>query len=426
MYLLIVGGRRAARAREAAQRLVEAAPDATPVALDAATLPFIRASRAAVTASPAALVIEDVERAFPSHQAGGTRLVLTQSTYAIQKWLDQLTPGDCVIATADGGALRRDAPEALQRRGPWAAFQIVDLSSTTHVPRADAPAPALPADARGRHVVAELLARAYASASGEDRLTLCREAAAVAPDSAVAALALASACREQQDMPGAQAAIEAAARLAPDWEAVWFEEGKVWLGFDDMERARDAFQRAADLMPAFSAAWSNLGATLGELDRPEEALTAFQQALAHDPFGFAILNNIGVVSRELGRLDESEAAFRRVVELAPEFVFGYYNHGHTLFLAGHYRQALAAYEEGQRRDPEQNRRQGCRLAVMRFANGDPAGAERDLRRFANSAPPEEREDLLVEAYEIAAAVVARHPELDPAGTFLTAIGREIA
>ena len=162
-------------------------------------------------------------------------------------------------------------------------------------------------------------------------------------------------------------------------------------------------------MPTFSAAFSNLGATLGELDDPARALAAFEQALAHDPRSFTILNNVGVVNRELGRLDVSEAAFRQVVAIAPEFVFGHYNLGHTLFLAGKYGEALAAYEEGQRRDPDKNRRQGCRLAVMRLANGDVAGAERDLYRFADAAPADEREDLLLEAYEIAQALVANDP-----------------
>src|SRR5439155_13862575 len=186
-----------------------------------------------------------------------------------------------------------------------------------------------------------------------------------------------------------------------------------------------AFQRACDLMPTFSAAFSNLGATLGELEEPAAALAAFDRALAHDPDGFTILNNIAVVSRELGRLEQSEAALRRVIALAPDFVFGHYNLGHTLFLSGRYREALAAYEEGQRRDPKKNRRQGCRLALVRFANHDIAGAERDLERFAGQAPSEERAALLLEAYEIAAALVTAHPELDADRAFLEHVRRQI-
>ena len=95
----------------------------------------------------------------------------------------------------------------------------------------------------------------------------------------------------------------------------------------------------------------------------------------------------------------------RVTAIDPAFVFGHYNLGHTLFLAGRYPDALRAYEEGRRRDPEQNRRQGCRLAVVRLVNGDAAGAGRDLWECVDGAPAEVREDLLLEAYEIAHAVL---------------------
>jgi tetratricopeptide (TPR) repeat protein len=178
-----------------------------------------------------------------------------------------------------------------------------------------------------------------------------------------------------------------------------------------MERASTAFAEAGRLMPSFSAAFSNLGATLGELDRSDEALRAFQQALAYDPNGYTILNNIGVVSRELGRLHESEAAFRQVIARAPEFVFGHYNLGHTLFLQGRYRAALAAYAEGQRRDADRNPRQACRLAVVRLAAGDPEGALRDLRQCTVNVPRDVKQEILAEAQEILLALLTDKPTL---------------
>ena len=62
---------------------------------------------------------------------------------------------------------------------------------------------------------------------------------------------------------------------------------------------------------------------------------------------------------------------------------------------------------------------------MRFANGDVEGAERDLWRFADQAPPEEREDLLLEAYEIAHALVVGHPQLTAQQAFLDRIAAEV-
>jgi tetratricopeptide (TPR) repeat protein len=387
----------------------------------------------AVAASGSSVVrLDDVERAFPNAQVGGTRFVLTQSTYVMQALVDSLAPDGRVIATGDRAALERNAPEAFERRGPWHLFQIEEISSH-HISDAEdvtedtdrdvhsCTAFAVPSTIPTVSSVAMILARAFDSTSAVKRLALCREAVTVDSTSALAWLALASAARESEDMSAARGALDRASALAPGWAAVHYENGKFWLGYDDMAQARDSFRRAADLMPSFSAAWSNLGATLGEMDEPEAALAAFAQALAHDPRGFQIVNNIGVTTRELGRLAESEAAFRRVLELAPAFVFGYYNLGHTLFLAGKYSEALLAYEEGQRRDPHKNPRQGCRLAMMRLATGDVEGAGRDLWRFVDAAPGAEREDLLLEAHEIAAALLTAHPSLEAARPLLNRI-----
>jgi tetratricopeptide (TPR) repeat protein len=399
VHILIVGGAREDRLRQAGA---------------------LAASRSRVVR------LDDVERAFPNNQIGGTRFVLTQSTYVVQALVDSLAPDDQVIATADRAALERNAPEAFERRGPWHLFDLVDadnISTTEDTEDTEASrkrsesctafsGPSVPSSVFSVSSVVEILGRAFESTDATERFALCREAVAQEPASALAWLALASAAREANDMRAAREALDRAASLAPAWAAVHYEDGKFWLGFDDMARARDGFQRAADLMPTFSAAFSNLGATLGELDEAGAALAAFQQALAHDPFGFQIINNIGVTTRELGRLGESEAAFRRVVELAPAFVFGYYNLGHTLFLAEKYGEARDAYEEGRRRDPEKNRRQGCRLAMTRLATGDVEGAARDLWNVIDDAPPELREDLMLEAYEIAHALVTADPGLE--------------
>jgi hypothetical protein len=67
------------------------------------------------------------------------------------------------------------------------------------------------------------------------------------------------------------------------------------------------------------------------------------------------------------------------------------------------------------------------MAVARLACGDSAGAERDLLNAANAAPPDEREDLLLEAYEIVRAWQEQHPERATAGSraLVDRIGSEI-
>jgi tetratricopeptide (TPR) repeat protein len=397
-HFLIVGGSRADRVGAATglENCGSFRP-ASRLLLRPLSLPGIRPTRTTLPiAEPRLIRVDDIEQAFEFDPQASLRLILTQSTYILQKWVDILGPDDRIVATADKELLARNAPEAFGPRGPWRLFDIIEVAGT---------------DAGLQSEAAPLVQTSDSSEpSSAGVVTLLREA---------------SACRERGDAAGAQEALGQARELAPDWEAVHYEEGKFWLGCDDMERARDAFQRAADLMPTFSAAFSNLGATLGELDQPEAAVRAFSNALAHDPDSFTILNNIGVVNREIGRLEESEGALLRVTQVAPAFVFGHYNLGHTRFLRGDYRGALQAYEEGQRRDPEKNRRQGCRLALVRFAVDDVDGAERDLWRFVDQAPSEEREDLLLEAYEIALALVRAHPALTARQRFVDRIAAEL-
>jgi tetratricopeptide (TPR) repeat protein len=397
------------------------------VQLPALQLPFVRPEARRLPDGPLLVRVDDLDLAFPNKQKRGTRLVLTQSTYLVQKWIDKAGPSGWIIATASRENLRGGAPEALEQRGPWRHFEILDLDRTGPA-GLSATQSAMPMNSAEIALAREKetqLADAFRSSSGSERLRICRELVEATPGSEVATLAFASACREQQELAEARTALERAAELAPEWEAVHFEAGKFWLACEEMDLARAAFQRAADRMPAFSAAYSNLGATLGELYRPELALEAFAHALKGDPDNLTLLNNVGVVSRELGRLDESEAALTRLVGMSPSFVFGHYNLGHTRLLRGDYKGALTAYEEGQRRDPQKNRRQGCRLAVVRFANGDMDGAEQDLFRLAEEAPPEEREDLLLEAFEIVQAVLQARPELAANSRFLGQIRAKI-
>lgn len=233
--------------------------------IDPATLSRVRPDRATLpVAEPRLLRIDDLEVAFQKVSTSATRLILTQSTYTIQKWIDVLGHGDRIIATADRDALRQAAPEAFARRGPWRFFQIVDVSM------------------EDQHVATE----DTESQPEEPNFWEAIETFLSSASSVVERLQHASASRDRQDFHSARMALDEALRLAPDWEAVQFEDGKFWLASDDMERARDAFQRAADLMPTFSAAYSNLGAVLGELDQPEAAVAAFTRARPrefHDP-----------------------------------------------------------------------------------------------------------------------------------------------
>src|SRR5205823_2405708 len=133
---------------------------------------------------------------FPDNQTGSTRLVLTQSAYLMQTWIDALGDDDRIVATADRAALEACAPEALHGRGPWQRFATLssvasgsELGARRHAEISAAASPQRLAPSP----VSEPLAAAYAATDPAERLSTCREVTERAPESAAAWLAAASA-----------------------------------------------------------------------------------------------------------------------------------------------------------------------------------------------------------------------------------------
>jgi len=339
------------------------------------------------------VLLRGLGRAFPSGQAGSTRLILTQSTYQLQRWLDWLDLHPNVTVVADLSTASSDVVrDARARRGPWARIDVVEVSRAEN---RDFPAAPLPD-----------LVRAFQQTDATIRLDVCRQAVDAAPRDAAILLACASALMEAQLLDESLAAIERAFEAASDWEAVQYELGKLWLRADDTARAAAAFAESTRLMPSFAAAHSNLGAALGELDRPVEALEALEHAARLDPHGHTVHNNLGATFRDLGRLNEAEASFRRVIQLAPAFVFGHYNLGHVLFLHGRFDEARKAYEDGLAMDPSRTPQQLARLALACAGAGDGPGARTHAREALNSASDARRQEIQAEMAETAEALRA--------------------
>jgi hypothetical protein len=63
--------------------------------------------------------------------------------------------------------------------------------------------------------------------------------------------------------------------------------------------------------------------------------------------------------------------------------------------------------------------------MSRLAAGDAARGEQELWAAVNRAAPADREDLLLEAYEIAHALVTAHPEAPPDPAFIERLAGEI-
>lgn len=370
------------RRHESAVFTGSAAEDST-----AGSWPFRRHVTPAGSTPPPRIRLRRLHRAFPAGQTSGTRLVLTQATYQLQRWLDWLDANPSIVVLGDySAASPAQAREAFAQRGPWARIAV---DSVPAHPAEDASDAALDPF--------EPLRVAFERGTADDRWRQSRRLAYDYPSHASLHLAHASACMELRRIDAAHAAIDRAMELTPEWEAVHFELGKLWLRSDDTERAAAAFAEAGRLMPSFSAAFGNLGAALGELDRHEEALAALEQALRFDPFGHPILNNIGAVARDLGRLDEAESAFRQALAHAPQFVFAHYNLGHTCFLQGRFADAAAAYDAGMAADPEPGARQRCRAALAHAGSGNIARAAAYFEQALGESDADVRGELVNES-----------------------------
>src|SRR5687767_15351708 len=92
--------------------------------------PFARTTTPpSIPASPALVVIERLDEAFPDGQGAGVRLVLTQATYQLQRWLDWLALHPAVSVLADcSSASVTLLQEARSRRGPWSRIELVEVA----------------------------------------------------------------------------------------------------------------------------------------------------------------------------------------------------------------------------------------------------------------------------------------------------------
>ena len=378
---MFVGGSRASR-EEAIRRTIG---DTFSEEASAWEWPFRRHVTPQMASPPSVIWIRDLHEAFSAQQSPGTRLVLTQSTYQLQRWLDWLDNHPDVVVVADGdvASLERGAPEAFARRGPWSRIAVEKVPEPGEDQAVAGPRSELHA--------------AFLQSDPDERYTVAMRTATASPDDGAVHLACASAAMECLRLDDARGWLDRARRIAPDWEAIAFEMGKWHLRCDDTAAAAEAFAEAGRLMPSFAAAFGNLGAALGELERYDAAVAALEHALRFDPLGHTLLNNLGAVWRDIGRLDRAEATFREVTALQPAFVFGHYNLAHTLFLQGRFVESCDEYAAALARDPQRNARQQTRSMVARAAAGDIAGALAEADALAFRVPQAAMLELMEEA-----------------------------
>ena len=149
---------------------------------------------------------------------------------------------------------------------------------------------------------------------------------------------------EQQKVPEALTAVEAALKQSPDAGEAMMLHGLLLHAANRPLEALNGLSKVVALTPNHADAWYNHGVVLSELDRSEEAVASFDRALAIHPTPLA-WNHRGASLRQLGHLDEALESFEATITLDPNFTMALFNRGSVLRQLHRLEEALTTFEK---------------------------------------------------------------------------------
>lgn len=138
-------------------------------------------------------------------------------------------------------------------------------------------------------------------------------------ESARSGVQLGNRLRQQGKLTEAEASIEEALRLKPEFEDAHNALGVVLWGQGRMQEAEASYRRALEIAPDHVSAHNNLGMVQKDLGKMEEAAHSFRQALRFDPNYARAHYNLGNVLSAQDNMGEAEASYLRAVELKPDY-----------------------------------------------------------------------------------------------------------
>jgi RecQ family ATP-dependent DNA helicase len=150
-------------------------------------------------------------------------------------------------------------------------------------------------------------------------------------------------------------AYRKAVKLDPQNAAAYNAKGQILRSQKQYDEALRAFERAIELASDsdnIAGFYYNKGLTLDDQGRFDDALSAYEQAVRHNPENPKYRDAVKSLSQNTTNMMR---AFERAIELASDsdnIVGFYYNKGLTLDDRGHFDDALSAYEQAVRYNPE--------------------------------------------------------------------------
>ncbi|MDD4913654.1 MAG: tetratricopeptide repeat protein [Methylococcales bacterium] len=132
---------------------------------------------------------------------------------------------------------------------------------------------------------------------------------------------------------------------------IHFNLAAILTQLDDKQAAIACYRKSLQIKPEFTMAHFNLGALLQQLGLLQDAAGHYQQAVNQQSGFYEAWLNWGAALQSLGELQTAEQCYRKALALKAD-ARGYFNLGATLYGQGKHPQAIEAFREALRLDPQ--------------------------------------------------------------------------
>ncbi len=116
----------------------------------------------------------------------------------------------------------------------------------------------------------------------------------------------------------AEALLERALEIAPDYHQGWNDLGLARQEQDKTDAAIEAFRRVIQLEPHRPTGYVSVGTIYAMCSKHDEALEMFEKALEKDARNFGALSGMGHVLKTVGKQEEAIARYRECVAQNPD------------------------------------------------------------------------------------------------------------
>jgi len=218
------------------------------------------------------------------------------------------------------------------------------------------------------------LAHAERAVAGNDQL-------------AVAHIAQGAALMVTGQLDKAAAAYQTAGTLEPtNWELQW-RLGDLAVARKNMPEAEQYYRRSIQYGPQEWEPHGRLGTFLYQQGRYTDAIASFDKMRELAPDHTRAYSNLAAAYHQVGRTDESAAVLQRALEIAPDSQT-FSNLGTYLYFQGKYPEAVRAFDEAVKLNPNASQRWGNLGDAVRMATPGSAKMHESYRRAVQLAQAE--------------------------------------